>query len=82
MNIHILSHLIECMKNWGPIWCYSCFAFETRNNDIKHLFHGSRDMSKHVFIIILCTSADHYTAFPPTDGFFLHLDAGYPKGVC
>ena len=48
MNVHILSHLIGCVKNWGPLWCYSCFAFETRNSDIKRLFHGSRDMSKQV----------------------------------
>jgi hypothetical protein len=46
MNVHILCHLTDCVKNWGPIWCYSCFAFETRNGDIKRLFHGSRDMSK------------------------------------
>ena len=51
MNMHILSHLVGCVKNWGPIWCYSCFAFETRNSDIKRLFHGSRDMSKQVMYI-------------------------------
>lgn len=48
MNVHILSHLANCVKNWGPIWCYSCFPFESRNADLKRLFHGSRDMSHQV----------------------------------
>lgn len=80
MNVHILSHLVECVKNWGPISCYSCFAFETRNSDIKRLFHGSKDMSKQVFnYSVHCSRSLH--AFPPTDGLFLYLDASYPKGV-
>ena len=79
MNVHILSHLTECVRNWGPIWCYSCFAFETRNSDIKRLFHGLRDMSKQVCIYHFVHN--HYTKLPTPDGFFLHLDASYPKGV-
>ena len=27
---------------------YSCFSYESRNADVKRLFHGSRDMSKQV----------------------------------
>ena len=75
MNVHILSLFVhmECVRNWGPIWCYSCFAFEPRNSDIKRLFHGSRVMSKQVCIYHFVHN--HYTKLPTPDGFFLYLDA-------
>ena len=43
MNIHLLKHHV---KNWGPLWSYSCFGFESVNRDVKKLFHGIRDMSE------------------------------------
>lgn len=61
MNVHLLSHLTECVKSWGPVWCYSCFPFESRNADIKWIFHGSRDMSNHICkengfsLLLLCS---------------------------
>lgn len=48
MNVHLLSHLATCVYNCGPVWCNSCFGFESRNADLKRLFHGSRDMSRQV----------------------------------
>ena len=51
MNVHILAHLTDCVRCWGPLWAYSCFPFETRNGDIKKMFHGSRDMTKQVQVL-------------------------------
>ena len=56
MNIHQLRHLVYHVRNWGPLWSFSCFGFESLNGDLKVLFHGTRDMSeqvcfKHVFIV-------------------------------
>ena len=48
MNVHLLNHLTKCVRNWGPLWAYSCFQFESANNHLKKLFHGSKDMSKQV----------------------------------
>ncbi len=28
MKVHLLSHITECVKDWGPLWAYSCFSFE------------------------------------------------------
>ena len=47
MNIHLLSHLADCVYNWGPLWSYSCF-FETMNYHLKKHFHGTKYMSKQV----------------------------------
>ena len=56
MNIHQLRHLVYHVRNWGPLWSFSCFGFESLNGDLKVLFHGTRDMSeqvcfKHLFIV-------------------------------
>lgn len=31
MNVHLLQHLAYCVSRRGPIWAYSCFAFESMN---------------------------------------------------
>ena len=48
MNVHMLSHLAQCVRNWGPLWAYSCFPFEGMNGHIKGFFHGTREMNKQV----------------------------------
>ena len=48
MNVHLLQHLPECVRLWGPLWAYSCFHFENLNGFLKSLFHGTRDMTKQV----------------------------------
>ena len=48
MNVHLVSHLADCVRNWGPLWSYTCFVFESMNGHLKKLFHGTRDMTKQV----------------------------------
>ena len=31
MNVHMLKCVHACMANWGPLWEYSCFHFESVN---------------------------------------------------
>lgn len=45
MSVHLLSHLTNYVKYWGPLWTFSAFAFEGMNRHLKKLFHGTRDMS-------------------------------------
>lgn len=67
MNIHLLYHLVDCVGNWGPLWSYSCFVYETMNGHIKKLFHGSRDMTKQVLhlhcnpCMIVAIKISHYS---------------------
>ena len=66
MKVHLLRHICQCVKNWGPVWAYSCFSFESMNHHIKSLFHGSRNMSQTVHKICLYENYevffDWYTA--------------------
>ena len=41
MNIHLLQHLAYYVSRRGPLWAYSCFAFEGMNAFIKLLVHGT-----------------------------------------
>lgn len=49
MSDHLL---VQCVRDWGPLWAYSCFSFESANNHLKKLFHGSKDMSKQVIKVM------------------------------
>lgn len=33
-NVHTLLHIPDCVKNLGPIWCYSNFPFENMNGKL------------------------------------------------
>ena len=39
MNVHLLQHLAYYVLRRGPLWAYSCFAFESMNAFIKPLVH-------------------------------------------
>ena len=40
-NMHSLIHLPEMVVNWGPLWCYSCFGFESMNGHLRKNCHGT-----------------------------------------
>ena len=68
MNVHLLSHLAQCVEDWGSLWAYICFPFESMNKELKFLFHGSRDMCQQVrtynkAFFIVCMCANQYVAF-------------------
>ena len=42
MNVHPLKHIPDRVRNWGPLWKYSCFPFESCNGHLKRYFHGIR----------------------------------------
>lgn len=33
-NLHSLTHLVEVVRNWGPIWAHEAFVFESWNKKI------------------------------------------------
>lgn len=33
-NIHLLTHLVQVVRNWGPIWVHEAFVFEAWNKKI------------------------------------------------
>lgn len=35
MNVHSLLHLVDCVRNFGPLYCFSMFPFEAYNSRLK-----------------------------------------------
>lgn len=33
-NVHLLTHLVDCVRNWGPLWVFSSLPFESMNRRI------------------------------------------------
>ena len=42
MNVHLLTHLVDHVKLFGPLWTHSCFEFESANLRLRNLVHGKR----------------------------------------
>ena len=40
-NFHMLIHLSDCVKDWGPLWGYSTFGFENLNGYLRQYAHGT-----------------------------------------
>lgn len=44
MNVHSLLHLVDCVKNFGPLYCYSMFSFESYNGVLKNFVSAPTDV--------------------------------------
>ncbi|CAD6224539.1 GSCOCG00011788001-RA-CDS [Cotesia congregata] len=40
-NIHLMTHLVSVVKNWGPIWAHEAFVFESWNKKIMDFISSS-----------------------------------------
>ena len=52
-NVHILLHLTESIRNWGPLWCFSAYTFENYNGCLLKLFHGTQAVPQQIVGTIL-----------------------------
>lgn len=41
-NVHLLIHLCECVRNYGPLWTFSLFNFEDMNGVLKKYVKGPK----------------------------------------
>lgn len=44
MNVHLLRHLPDNVRNLGPLWSYSAFAYESYNGVLLNHVNGTRDV--------------------------------------
>ena len=50
LNVHNCDHLGQSVRNWGPLWAWSCFGFESLNSKIIKQVHGTRKACSQVNI--------------------------------
>lgn len=41
-NVHQTLHLVEGVKNWGPLWTHSAFLFESYNAVLLNMIRGTQ----------------------------------------
>lgn len=54
-NIHLILHLSDTVKQFGPLFTTSCFSFENFNGILKNFVHGSKnpELQIHASVSIL-----------------------------
>ncbi|XP_069126751.1 uncharacterized protein [Argopecten irradians] len=65
MNIHLLKHLANFTRLHGPLFCFSCFGFESMNSYLMKMVHESRYINNQVSFAIamskqLSNMLDHF----------------------
>ena len=48
LNLHLLLHLPNNVKDLGPMWCYSCFPFEDANGYLLKLVKGTQSVESQI----------------------------------
>ena len=88
INVHLLLHLPDTVRELGPLWVYSCFHFEGQNGILKKLIHETQKvdlqlLSSYSYLRNLPIAAD---SLDGTDffGMFKHLyfKQGIPQHNC
>lgn len=41
ITIHLLLHLVDCVRRLGPLWVYSCYEYEDINGQLLKVVHGT-----------------------------------------
>lgn len=41
-NAHLLLHLVDSVREWGPLWAYSLYPFESMNGQLGKFVCGNR----------------------------------------
>lgn len=59
-NVHLLMHLIDSVRNFGPAWCYALFPYENFNGILKSFVKGPREPIVQINIKYLL---NHYLNF-------------------
>lgn len=48
LNIHQLVHLVDCVKELGPLYTHSCFPFEDKNGFVLKLIRGTQNIDSQI----------------------------------
>ncbi|MGH0159492.1 UNVERIFIED_CONTAM: hypothetical protein FKN15_056292 [Acipenser sinensis] len=48
-NVHLFLYIPQAVRNWGPMWAWSCFPFESFNHCILGFCHGSKGVPMQIF---------------------------------
>ena len=78
-NFHMLVHLSDCVKDWGPLWGYSTFGFENLNGYLRQYAHGTGNILPQLVECFMMHQASNSATTPKenndeTISFIKHLN--------
>lgn len=47
-NIHLFTHIVQSVKQWGPLWATSTFPFESNMGALLKYFNGTQNVSSQI----------------------------------
>ena len=53
-NVHLLTHLCRSVREWGPIWATSVFAFEDKNRFVLSQKKSPYQVAKQIANRYIC----------------------------
>lgn len=48
LNVHQLLHLVENVRNFGPLYTHSCFPFEDKNGKLLKMIRGTQNVDQQI----------------------------------
>ena len=54
INFHLLTHLTECVRLFGPLWTTSCFPYENANGFLVRCMTGTNSSMINMLNSALC----------------------------
>ncbi len=73
MNVHLVKHLVDCVRALGPLWCHSTFPFERNNGVLLKKVNGTSDVLLQISSKYCLSKAviGHQTISIPSDKILL-----------
>lgn len=59
MNVHCLTHLVDCVRSLGPLWAHSMFTFESFNGTLKKYGESSNYVINQVLEKIILSASEN-----------------------
>jgi hypothetical protein len=56
-NVHQTLHLVQSVKDWGPLWSHSAFVFEAFNAVLLKMIKGTQGVPKQILTTFLLSRA-------------------------
>lgn len=48
LNVHLLTHIVQGVLNWGPLWTHNAFIYEGQNRHLLQLLQSPGQLLKQI----------------------------------
>lgn len=81
MNVHLVKHIVQCTRNFGPIWNFSAFVFESYNGVLLNFVSGYTDVLHQIASKYILSNLVHSGPTTNIDNYDEIIFLGQPKAI-